>query len=196
MMEQIDDLFRQDVEMMTMSDIDDLFRQPLDSKSRDELDQISHRKWEATVVSRLLRFYEVEHMAPFIKNLCRERTGKGWLLFVWFLNVYPSFPVWLGFRRVKYLHQLTMDDFLNRFSKTQVFTAYNDVVQEAPEEWLEAGKPVGLVFEQFHGMGATILTDCERPMADEHTRLVKKFRNKEFYFEPLQDFLRSLTWTP
>jgi hypothetical protein len=165
-------------------------------KSAAERAQLSQVKWEAAMLGRLLRYYDVAHMAPMLRTKCEEATGLRRLLFTWFHNAFPSFPVWLVFRKVPYLHTLKMEDFLHRFGKTQVFDGWVDARAAVPDWWLDEQRPIGLVFEYLHGMGAAIMTDCERPMSSDTTRIVKSFRGKPYYFEALDNFLEGLGWRP
>lgn len=152
--------------------------------------------WEEAMVSRILRLYGREALTAPIRRACEEKTGHYRLLFLWFADRFPDFPVWLVFRKVRYLHKLTMEDFLKRFSKTPIFDAWLEAQEVVPEAWQEEERPVGLVFEYLHGMGAAILTDCERLLGEDNTRIVKNFRGKNLYLEPLDQFLEALAWQP
>ena len=158
--------------------------------------QLSHLRWEATIVSRLLAFYDRKQLAPGLKQRCYDATGASRLLFCWFHDYYPSFPVWLGFRKVRYLHKWAMEDFMDRFSKSPAWEAYAVAKDDMPEHVVDAGLPFGLVFEYIHGMGAAIMTPCERPFGENNTRIVKNFRGVNYYFEPLNEFLEGLRWFP
>jgi hypothetical protein len=65
-----------------------------------------------------------------------------------------------------------------------------------PDRWLDSGLPFALVFEYCHGFGAAVMTECERPLGEDNTRLVKNHRGKNYYFEPLSEFLSGLAWNP
>jgi hypothetical protein len=158
--------------------------------------QLSIMNWEQTIVKRMLKFYKIEHEVKELKQKCFDATGKSRLLFTWFMELHPDFPVWFGFDKVRYLHQWDMESFLGKFSKSPAFKAYADIEEKIPDRWLESGKPTGLVFEYIHGMGAAVMSDCDRPLGDDDTRIVKSFRNRRFYFQDLGSFLAALGWSP
>jgi hypothetical protein len=164
--------------------------------SPEERWRAKHLRWQETIVKKLLRFYGLGHTERELRNRCADRTGNHYLLFCWFHDEHPTFPVWFAFRKVRYLHELTLEDYLHRFSKTPLFAAWTEAWEQAPEHWLAAGQPIALAFESLHGMGAAVLTDCERPLADDSTRLVKSFRGVPLYMESLDQFLTGLGWQP
>jgi hypothetical protein len=174
----------------------DFFSKLPEHLSSETAAQISHLKWEAAIVSRMLNFYGLERMGVILRHRCKEATGTGRLLFTWFHNTFPDFPVWLVFDKVRYLHLLTMEDFVARFTKTPVFDAYLTARDAVPGEWAESGRPVALVFEYIHGLGAAVITDCERPLGEDSTRIVKNYRGQNISMESFDDFLKGLGWVP
>jgi len=179
-----------------MSDQDPGLFAHLPEMGPEERRQARCLSWEEQVVARLLRFYDISHLAPELRRRCADRTGYRRLLFSWFHDEHPDFPVWFVFKEVHYLHRLTMEDFLKRFSKMPLFDAWLGAWEEAPEDWVKAGRPLAMVFKYLHGMGAAVLTDCERPLGEDNTRIVKNFRGQNLYLEPLDQFLTGLGWWP
>jgi hypothetical protein len=167
-----------------------------EEKTPEEIAQLSRQRWEENIMGRLLKFYELERLAPVLRHRCKEASGKPFLLFSWFYQEFPDYPVWFAFRKVRYLHEIGMEDFVNRFTKTHLYQAYVDDKEQMPEHAVELDKSFGLVFEYIHGMGATVMTNAERFLQVGQRRFVAEVNGEILHIQPLEHLLASLGWSP
>ena len=157
---------------------------------------MSLRRLEERVVRKLLDYYQLSHLVRVLQQRSWAAQGRGGLLFYHFLEQVPDFPVWMAFSRIPYLHQLTMADWLTRFTTTGAFKEFADQLDQMPEPF--AGeRPLALVFPLYNmGTGLAVLSNCIRSLGAEHSRIAKMVRGTIYTFEPFKEFLEGLAWSP
>ncbi len=172
----------------------DLFSVADERVDREQAHNLSLVRFEETVVGRLLKFHGLESRGPELRARCRSLTGRAHLLFIHFLDEYPTFPVFAVFDKITYLHDLTVEDWVRRFTKTEVFKRY-EVARPLALARDEA-KPLALIFPTFNFGGVMIVHTTPAGMRPGCRRMSAAVDDSVYTFEPLEDFLATQRWVP
>jgi hypothetical protein len=154
------------------------------------------RRWEHKIVGTILKHFGLVAEATEMAKMVREKTGLACLTFDVFYHHYPSFPLWLAARKIPYVHETTMSDFIKGFTKTKMYRAFTDCESEIPD-WRDEDRS-GLVFEWLHVWPLAIIHNCYRGLKDQETVVFHHFPVTEqlVSVQSFSSFLNALAWTP
>jgi hypothetical protein len=124
----------------------------------------------------------------------RKRTDDIYELNLsWFVNRYPSFPIWLGYRKVAFQRD-TFGNMHKRFTQTPCYKAWEEVLETKPES---DSRGVGCVF-MWPKFGVCCIHQYSPSFINsgDGFMLVKKLPSIEerFIIEPLSQLLDKLDW--
>lgn len=107
---------------------------------------------EWKVMHMLLEKFNLKTAKNEIITKCHEMTGHNRLPFKLFHEMYPNFPIWLIPDSIPYasrelLFGIPMSVNKSQQSYSKILTAYANALESVDENWLEEGRPIGLVFE-------------------------------------------------
>jgi hypothetical protein len=117
--------------------LSDVFDRAAEAKS------VSMAAYEERVVKKMLGKAQLGDQAKQIAYRVKDLTGKARVNFSWFYSEYPDFPIWLGIRKVPYVHKLSVSDLFNKWSSLPFMQMWADLCDESPD----SDKPVGLIFD-------------------------------------------------
>jgi len=132
------------------------------------------------------------------KNLlaeCKEQADYDvdGISLLWFVNRFPSFPIWLGIRRVEFQRD-TFGTMHKRFTKTPCFQAWEEIKDTLPEQ---DGRSPGCVFTwpQF-GVCCIHQYSPSYLASSDGFWIVKKLPSFEerFIIEPFNQLLGTISW--
>lgn len=162
----------------------------------DQAKQLSLVRWEEQIVSRLLKFYELPaDTGAALRRVCRQKTGKSLLLFTHFIDAFRDFPVYMTFDKIPYLHSQSMEDWVERFTKTAVYKSYHELMDAIPCDW-RGDRPVAMVFPSNNYMRTLCMSNAPEPMVPGHRRFDAMVDDQRYAFEPLEFFLKTHPWSP
>ncbi len=113
-----------------------------DFRSRDEWLAGKQVRCEDRMVRFLLSRLKASALAKDLRIKAKAVTGVDNLTFAMFSEEFSDFPVSMGARDIPYLHQLTFTDLWKRFTKTNIFVAY----QNLQDELEHTDRPCALFF--------------------------------------------------
>lgn len=171
----------------------DLFEVADSLVDREQAKNLSLLRFEEMVTTRLLRFHELSSLAPILRQRCRELTGHGHLLFRHFLANHPSYPVYMIFDKVPYLHELTVEDWVRRLTKTLVYKKYQEAKLLVPEMWQE--KSFAMVIPTYNFDGTMIIHTTPGGTRPGCRRMTANVDYEILTFESLEDFCETQKWT-
>lgn len=178
---------------MNRNELFDQIRMEIDP---EQAKQLSLLRWEEQIVSRLIKFYALpDNTGSALRRRCRELTGKAQLLFIHFIDAYRDFPVYMTFEKIPYLHSQSMEDWVERFTKTAVYKRYHELVEAIPPGWA-GDKPVAMVFPSNNYMRTLCMSNAPEPMVPGHRRFDAMVDSDRYAFEPLEFFLKTHPWSP
>lgn len=154
---------------------------------------------EARVVSRVLKFFSRQDCEKELLEECASRTGRrrlSWSMFLW---RFPDFPVYLVPELVIGLHEEPLTRFLSPkgFLESKLCRAWERSREKIPADWLEEGRPTGVVFEFYHSQGPGLfwtIHDCESSGGSWAVDVRRS--GSLLRIQPLLDLLKSLNWSP
>jgi hypothetical protein len=89
-----------------------------------------YESFEDSAVRAVLRKVGLERSISYLKSQCRDSTGSDYLSFPWFHSAHPLFPVALSTAKLYGLSDRTASDLITRFTKTPIFKAFMDFVED------------------------------------------------------------------
>jgi hypothetical protein len=126
-----------------MDNADDLLKGIYDPALIAERKAAGQAAYEERIIRKILVRLKLDKEIGKLGGRAKEKTGRGRLTFEWFYEEYPSFPAYVGIRKIPFAHQVTMKDLFGKFTSTPMFKAWEEFRDEAPVE----DKPIGLVFD-------------------------------------------------
>lgn len=165
-------------------------------------------RFQELAVIQLLDHYRLRNEEAALRQLCYDQTGERHLLFSWFLNIHPDFPVWLGAQNllVEVPRQFVARYRLSPNKKTgrrpvlytRLFRALDDLRAHTPVGW---ESPVALVFRWWHSLSChpwKVLHTADTPLTDwrEQVRIETTDGSETVTLEDLNPFLSGLRWSP
>lgn len=106
------------------------------------------RRWEHRIVAKTLEHFGRPQLAkPIMDEMERSHDYRA-LSFAGLKSMISAFPAWLVCRKVPRVHQLTVEDCVKKFPKTNLFKAFEEAESIVPDR--HQGMPYGLVFEWLH----------------------------------------------
>ena len=150
---------------------------------------------EDKIVKDILKSANASDKYKLLLNECKEQTDSGsdGINLLWFVNRFPSFPIWLGVRKVEFQRD-TFGTLHKRFTKTPCFQAWEEVRDTLPENDIRSA---GCVFTwpQFgvcciHQYYPSCIADTDGLW------IIKKLPSFEdpFIIEPLNQLLKTVNW--
>jgi hypothetical protein len=145
------------------------------------------------VIKAILKQASASDMFKALTVEAKQSTEARALSLPFFLNRYPSFPIWLGIRSVPWQRDV-FGSLYKRFTAIPCYVAWESVEETKHED---DGRPVGCVFTWpgfgvccIHQYTPSILNDKEGFWI---SRTIKKGR---FIIEPLSQLLATIDWKP
>lgn len=86
--------------------------------------------FEDSAVRAVLRKVGFASSISHLKRECLDSTGSDYLAFPWFHDAHPRFPVLFGTAKIYGLSDRTASDLITRFTKTPIFKAFSDFVED------------------------------------------------------------------
>lgn len=127
-----------------MKEIDDLLKKAVYSQELiEQKHAASAVAYEEKILKKILIRAGMEGKIKELAFRAKETTGKASLSFAAFYDEYPTFPIYLGMRKVPYAWKVPITDLFNKFCSTPMFKAWEEFKNEAPVEDV----PVGVVFD-------------------------------------------------
>ncbi len=171
--------------------------------SGSHLGEQRDREAEEAIAVFVLKHYGLEGYKRELKQLCRETYNVPALRLEMLQQRFPTFPVYLAFRRVKKLFDKTnLSSLFTSFVSLPFMDDYG-VLLDSLEQGLLATKPVGMVFPWRALPGGMVLHNCELDQTQSGVKLLWVYRNKKakkvqrLVLEPLSSLLRTISqWTP
>lgn len=115
----------------------------------------------------------------------------------WFCASYPTFPVFLGYRKVRWQHKV-LPELRKRFTRTPCYKAWEEILDTRPDV---DERRVACVF-RWPKLGACVISEVDHaqtPILNEFTILKSVGRSDKrftlFAIEPLNQFIERLEWT-
>lgn len=148
---------------------------------------------EEKIVKAILKAADASQTFKSILAECREDTGVNAVNLSWFVNRYPSFPIWLGTRRVEWQRDV-FGTLLKRFTMTPCYKAWEEVHDSKPED---EERSTGCVFTWpsfgiccIHQYTPSYLANADGIW------ITRKMPSSEerFIIEPLSQLLKTLSW--
>jgi hypothetical protein len=148
---------------------------------------------EEVVVRAVRRRFQGLSSLKDMQAECRGATGQNKLTLAWFLCRYPSFPLWLGVRKVQWQRDV-FGGLDKHFTKTPCYLAYDDVLESRPEGDDRSG---AVVFTWPH-FGVVVLHqyDAHTAVGREGLWIVRALPSlgPPFVIEPFGQLLDRLDW--
>ena len=148
---------------------------------------------EEKIVKAILKAADASQTFKGMLAECREDTGVNAINLSWFVNRYPSFPIWLGTRRVEWQRDV-FGALLKRFTMTPCYKAWEEVNDSKPED---EERSTGCVFTWpsfgiccIHQYTPSYLANSDGIWI---TRKLPSFEER-FIIEPLSQLLKTLSW--
>jgi hypothetical protein len=148
---------------------------------------------EEKIVKAILKAADASQTFKGMLAECREDTGVNAVNLSWFVNRYPSFPIWLGTRRVEWQRDV-FGALLKRFTMTPCYKAWEEVHDSKPED---EERSTGCVFTWpsfgiccIHQYTPSYLANADGIWI---TRKLPSFEER-FIIEPLSQLLKTLSW--
>jgi hypothetical protein len=148
---------------------------------------------EEKIVKAILKAADASQTFKGMLAECREDTGVNAVNLSWFVNRYPSFPIWLGTRRVEWQRDV-FGTLLKRFTMTPCYKAWEEVHDSKPED---EERSTGCVFTWpsfgiccIHQYTPSYLANADGIW------ITRKMPSSEerFIIEPLSQLLKTLSW--
>lgn len=162
--------------------------------------QVSRERWEHRAMAQLMDHFNLASAKPTVARLVQDRTRVRRLSFDVFKELYPSFPMWLSFWKIPYLHDTDLGiDFAKpaTLRKNKIFRAFGEAEAAAPAFYQEDGAS-GIVFEWIRRGTGYILHNgrahTRRAEGEEYGEHLYHFREQTVVFQTFSSFLKSLTW--
>jgi len=160
-----------------------------------EREDIRHRQelnFEESAVKRILAAAGVETRHAVLREEA-ETAGFDFLSFLWLRTYYPNFPVQLFFKKVPYVHTITVRDLFKKFTKTPIFKALSEILDEEICQ-----EDMGLVFN-WPQMGTMVLHN--HSLTTDNSGSVWFVRRVgsppiTWTIEPFSGLIDSLVWDP
>ena len=105
---------------------------PLDDTDDFDIEGYKAKKqetFEEVVIKKILAYFNISDRIATLKQACREITGNANLNWDWFAEAYSTFPVRILPRSIPYVHQVSVSDLFNRFTKTIVFSYFEKAIE-------------------------------------------------------------------
>lgn len=151
--------------------------------SMEEIETGKAFVYEEALVKQLLKYYG---KAAFQRQLL---TGQEHLTFQAFVTQF-GFPMWLASGPVKGLSAETFLELHHRPTKTGLYEAWQNAVEDMPADY--AQNPKGFVFS-WTGWGKFIvLHDCPSKRTSGKPQMRFWIAGESLYLEPLEDLLDDL----
>lgn len=126
-----------------MENADDILKSVYNADIIAEKKAISQHAYEEKIIKQILTHVGLEKEVGKLCMPVKEKTGRGRLTFEWFYEAYPSFPIYLGMRKIPFAFQVSAKDLFNKFHTTPMYNEWMNFCDEAPAE----DKPLGIVFD-------------------------------------------------
>lgn len=130
-------------------------------------------RFEEGTIRRLMKAFGLEDHIPKMRWCQLEYFGESELSFPWFHLAFPGFPVVLTAQHVRYLSKVQMRHLFSDPTRTSVFRAYLQFLDEVAQSAEGTSQAAGLVF-QWPGATRMVLHNFTR----------RPWRRQEPHYEP------------
>lgn len=154
----------------------------------------AQRAYAHKMVKKLMERFHLDH-ARLLRDV-KDVVGDGaQLSFNAFHANYPSFPVWLAYKKVPFVHETTIKDLFDGFSKWGPTKEWEAACEEAPDD-----TATGLVFDCPGVKGTQLILHNWLPPPSATVLLLKDPAEDGGYcfLEKYESFLRMIEdrWAP
>ena len=148
---------------------------------------------EEKIIKQILKSAGSPGVFRHLLEQCKEDTGQNNITLSWFIDRYPSFPIWLGVRKVEFQRDV-FGGLLKKFTLTPCFKAWEEVNDSKPED---DERITGCIFTwpQFgvcciHQYSQSYLSPSEGIWI---SRKMPSFEER-FVIEPFNQLLSVINW--